>query len=134
MHSAKVKKLQAVILKLDRVKYYDKVNWYFLRLIANWFKFEGNKLIIACVSSANYVMFINGFPTKFFKSSRGRRQGYSLSPLLFLMNVEGISTLILKEKSQQKIQGIKVYSHHNIIHQLFVDDVLLFGSGFVQEW
>ena len=38
LHSIKLKKLDALILKMDLVKAYDNVNWNFLRLdfASNW--------------------------------------------------------------------------------------------------
>jgi len=43
--------------------------------------------------------------------------------------IEGFSRLILREKEEGRIQGIKVLSHHHITHSMFVDDVLIFGNG-----
>ena len=47
---------------------------------------------MGCVSSGNFVVLVNGEPIDFFRSTRGLRQGCSLSPLLFLFIVEKWST------------------------------------------
>jgi hypothetical protein len=55
---------------------------------------------MGCVSSANFVILVNGSPTEFFKSHRGIRHGLPLSPLLFLLVVEAFSRLVKKAISQ----------------------------------
>lgn len=72
-HSIKSKKLKAILFKLDLVKAYDCVDWFFLRLILIQIGLPWVvcKWIMACVSSVNFVVIINGSPTDFFKISRG---------------------------------------------------------------
>lgn len=135
-HSIKTKKLEALILKMDLIKAYDRVDWVYLRLIllqigipyrmVNW--------IMVCVNSANFSVLVNGSPTYFFSSSRGIRQGCPLSPLLFILVIEGLRRLIASTKMDGKIKGIKVATSIYITHLLFVDDVILFGSGTIEEW
>jgi len=45
---------------------------------------------MACVSNVHYDVVINGYPTYFFKARRGLRQGCSLSPLLFILAMDGL--------------------------------------------
>lgn len=89
---------------------------------------------MGCATSANSAVLINGEPTKFLKSSRGLRQGCPLSPLLFLLIVEGLSKLIQKAKEEVKIIGIKIAMVVRITRLLFVDYVLLFDKGTLEEW
>ena len=92
----------------------------------NWF--------ITCVTSANYVVLINGSPTSSFNSSRGLRQGCPLSPLLSLLIVEGLSLLINEAKILGKIHGVSFSSTLVITHLLFMDDVVLFCRRTLEEW
>ena len=69
----------------------------------------------------------------FFLSERGLRKGFPLSPLLFLLVVEGLSRAILDAKRRGQFEGIKIDTHLNITHLVFVDDILLFCSGSIQE-
>jgi len=69
---------------------------------------------MGCVSMTNFAVLINGAPTKFFKSSKGLRQGCPLSLLLFLLIVYGLNILINQEKIDRKIIGVKVSTSHNI--------------------
>ena len=82
-----------MVLKLDLVKAYDRVDWGFLRLILlqigldldlkNW--------SMTYLPSVNYVVLINGTPTNFFRGTNCVRQGFPLSPLLFLLIIEVFS-------------------------------------------
>ena len=136
LHTAKIEKRQLFILKLDLVKAFDRVNWTFLRLVllqigilvlgVNW--------IMSYAESSNFSIPINGSPTKFFPCSRGIRQGCPLSPLLFILTIESLSLLVNQAHLESHIQGIKVSSSLHLTHLLFVDDVLLFGVGTIEEW
>ena len=89
---------------------------------------------MGCVSSANFAVLVNGSPSSFFSASRGIRQGCPLSPLLFILVIEGLSLLIEDAKRNGKIKGIKISHLLSLSHLLFVDDVILFGLGSVEEW
>jgi hypothetical protein len=136
IHSIKVKNKKASVLKLDLVKAYDRVDWGFLRLVLLQvgLSLEATDWIIGCVTSKKFVVLINGKPTRFFKSSRCLRQGFPLSPLLFLLVIEGLSRIIQERVRDKKIEGVPVARGLNITHLMFVDDVILFGIGCIVEW
>ena len=90
---------------------------------------DGVNWIMGCISSLKKCIMINGTPTSFFAASRGIHQGFPLSPLLFLLVIEGIGLLIKDAQRKGKIKGIKVSSLIVVSHLLFVDDVVLFGIG-----
>ena len=89
---------------------------------------------MGCVESVNFVVLINGTPSKFFQVSRGIRQGCPLSPLLFILIIEGLSLLISNALDRGNISYIKVAPSRYLTHLLFVDDAILFGMGIVEEW
>ena len=89
---------------------------------------------MGCVESSNFVVLINGTPTTFFPCTRDIRQGCPLSPLLFILTIESLSLLVNQAHHDGLIQGIKVSSSLHLTHLLFVDDVLLFGVGTIEEW
>jgi hypothetical protein len=136
LHSIKSKKLQSIILKLDLKKAYDCTDWDFLRLILlqSGFGIPTTNWIMACVTSTNYVILINGEPTNFFNSNRGLRQGCPMSPLLFILMMEGLSLALNKEKDEGLITGIKVSRMINILHLLFVDDILIMSRATLSDW
>jgi len=125
-----------LVLKLDLIKAYDRVDWGFLRLVLLQvgLSLETTDWIMGCVTSTNFVVLVNGSPTRFFKSSRGLRQGCPLSPLLFLLVVEGLSRIIQEQVKEKNIEGVSVARGLKITHLMFVDDVILFGNGKITEW
>lgn len=73
LHSIKTENQQALVVKLDLVKAFDRVNWSFLRLVLLHIGVPSNFVIwiLGCVESTNFVVLINGTPSAFFPVSRG---------------------------------------------------------------
>lgn len=136
IHSIKVRKLSVVLLKMDLIKAYDRIDWVFLRLILLHVGLDAKLVtwIMARVSNFYFAILVNGAPTSFFQGQRGLRQGCPLSPLLFLIVIYGLSRLIGDAKDRCKIRGVRVSDSYFLLHILFVDDVLLFGGGHWKEW
>jgi hypothetical protein len=136
LHSIKMKKLKALILKLDLKKAYDCINWDFLRLtlLQTGFSLTTTNWIMSCVISASFAVLINGETSPFFQSGRGLRQGCPLSPLLFILVMEGLSLLLKKGQVEGKLSGVKVSRIVKILHLFFVDDVLIMTKASIQEW
>lgn len=57
-----------------------------------------------------------------------------MSPLLFLLIVEGLSKMLHKAKIDGGIESMKIGRILRITHLLFVDYVVLFGRGTLEEW
>jgi len=89
---------------------------------------------MSCVTSATFTVLINGEPSSFFYSCRGLRQGCPLSPLLFILAMEGLSLFLKKSQAEGKIIGIKVSRLVKILLLLFVDDVLIMKNDSPLEW
>jgi hypothetical protein len=136
IHSIKVKKLQALILKIDLKKAYDCISWDYIRLVLLQcgFGLPTTNWIMGCITSATYVVLINGEPTEFFNGGRGIRQGCPLSPLLFILIMEGLSLALKKRQEEGLVSGIKVTRLLRVLHLLFVDDILIMTNASVNEW
>jgi len=89
--------------------------------------------IMSCVDSTSFTILINGEATDFFKSSRGLRQGFPLSPLLFILVMEGLILLLKESQREGKLSGINVSRTIKILHILFVDDIIM-TNAIVEEW
>jgi hypothetical protein len=83
-------------------------------------------LMMACVTSVRYQVRFNSEDTNVFTPTRGLRQGDPLSPYLFLLCVEGLSSLLLYEEEVGGIDGVSVCRNApSVSHLLFADDSLI---------
>jgi hypothetical protein len=86
-----------------------------------------------CITLVSFAVLINGVASPFFISERGLHQGFPMSPLLFLLVVEGLSKAIENAVRLGDFQGIQVAPGMRITHLLFMDDILIFCSGRVGD-
>ena len=79
------------------------------------------------VRTASYLTLINGEAKGFITPSRGIKQGDPLSPYLFLLCAEGLSSLIRRAMENQQLRGVlSCNGGVKLSHLLFKDDNLLF--------
>lgn len=83
--------------------------------------------IMACVEKVNYAVIINGIPSPFFSASRDLRQGCPLSPFLFIPAMNTLSLHINKAIKDFICNLLKICRSISISHNLFVDDIMMFG-------
>lgn len=89
--------------------------------------------IMLCITSISLGILINGSISHSFQAEKGIRQGCPLSPLLFLIVMEGLSRLIASEKRVGRLKHIKITKQCSVSHLLFVDDILIFLDGGIQD-
>ena len=90
--------------------------------------------IMFCVSTVQYNVLCNGKEVGPIILSRGLRQGDPLSPYLFILCAEGLSSLIRVNEKAGLIHGVKVArSAPMVSHLFFTDDSFLFFRANLQE-
>lgn len=116
-------------LKLDMSKAYDRVEWGYFKaiLLAIGFSHKWVRLIMECVTTVTYAFKVNGKISDPIRPSRGLRQGDPLSPYLFVLCAQGLSSLICHWADRNFINGVKIArSSPAISHLFFADDSLIF--------
>ena len=69
-------------------------------------------LIMQCIQIASSSVLLNGAPAGFIKSTRGLHQGDPLSPYLFLICAEGLTSLLSQAKMTGSLYDFYI-SHSN---------------------
>ncbi|XP_016752759.1 uncharacterized protein [Gossypium hirsutum] len=118
-------------LKIDMSKAYDRVEWDFLQQMMAKMGFNGSwiQLIMRCINMVTYSVELDGKSGEIFMPGRGLRQGDPLSPFLFLIYSEGLSTLLKLASAEGLLRGIKASRRGPQITHLFADDFVLFGEA-----
>ena len=88
---------------------------------------------MGCITNAIFNILINGVASNLFHAGRGLRQGCPLPPMLFILIMEGLSSLMTCAKSDGSILGIKLNDFIQLTHLLFIDDVVIFLDGSCQD-
>ncbi|KAL0292908.1 UNVERIFIED_CONTAM: hypothetical protein Sangu_3248500 [Sesamum angustifolium] len=115
-------------LKVDLRKAYDTVEWDFLSAYYIYLDFRTSLLVgLRSVSLLLCSRFASMGTPRFFKGSRGLRQGDPMSPFLFVLIMEVLQLML-----QQLIDQNEGFSFHwrckeiGLFQLCFADDLLLF--------
>jgi hypothetical protein len=94
------------------------------------FKEDWVSLIMKCVERVKFSVRVNGHFSEIFTPTRGIRQGDPISPYLFLLCAEGLSSLFKFTCPQFLAKGVRVGIHAPwVSYLLFADDCLLFTQA-----
>ena len=110
MHQKRSKRNGLAALKLDISKVYDRVEWGFLKAIMLRMGFNETWVdrIMFCVSRVSYTVCHNSEPIGSVVPQRGLKQAHPLSPYLFILCAEGLSSLLQAKVDQGMIHGYSV--------------------------
>jgi hypothetical protein len=116
------------IVKFDMHKAYNRVEWVFIENMMRKLGFHERwiSLMMACVSLVSYQVGFDSEDTEMFTPTRVVCQGDLLSPYLFLLYAEGLSSLLLYEEEVGGIDGVRVRRNApSVSHLLIADDSLI---------
>jgi hypothetical protein len=137
MHSKMYGKSSFMAVKVDMSKAYDRVKWGFLEAVMGKLGFEQKwiNLIMMCVCTIHFSILINGVPTGKITPSRGIQQGDPISPYLFLLCAEALSSMLSYADQRGTLRGVPTSKQGpRLNHLFFADDSLLFCRADIGHW
>lgn len=123
-------------IKLDMSKAYNRVEGDYLEAMMRQLGFADQwiRLVMICVRSVSFQVLLNGVPQGLISPTRGIRQGDPLSPYLFLLCTEGLSSLLLKHRLNGSLTGVPIsHKGYQLSHLFFADNSLLFCGATAGE-
>ena len=120
-------KIPGMLLLIDFEKAFDSVSWTFMQNALLHFNFgpDIRQWIKTFYNDVSTCVTVNGHLSRWFHIKRGVRQGDPLSPYLFLICAEVMSTMI---RENDRIKGIKIRDYDVLLNQ-FADDTSLCLAG-----
>ncbi|GJZ74415.1 RNA-directed DNA polymerase, eukaryota [Tanacetum coccineum] len=125
----KRKNSKLMVFKVDFEKAFDSISWDFLIRVMHFMGFSDTWInwISGCLNSAATSVLVNGSPSREFSIQRGLRQGDPLSPLLFIIAMEGLHVAMEDAMAAGYYNGFSINTL-NLSHLFFADDALFIGE------
>lgn len=132
LKTSQAQKNCSMAVKIDMSKAYDRVEWGFVSQVLTHLGFHEKLVnwIMQCITSVSYMFLINdnvyGAVTPYW----GIRQCDPISPYIFILCGEVLSSLCRKAELEGSLRGIRVArGSPRVNHLLFVDDTMIFCNS-----
>lgn len=125
----------AILVKLDFDKSYDRVRWNFILSMLKWLGF-GPKLqahVRMLFQDANSQIIINNMMTDPFPLQRSIRQGCPLASYLYVITADALGYMLQGARKLKLISGVSIPQSSIVINSHYADDNLLFLQNSEQE-
>jgi len=124
MEQTKKDQTIGILLSLDFRKAFDTLEWPLMHYALEIFNFGPNlrRWVNVFYTDVESAILYNGFSTNWIKPSTGVRQGCPLSPFLFILTAELMSSKI---RQSENVKGITLCNNEIKVSQ-FADDTNLF--------
>lgn len=123
-------------LKIDISKAYDRLEWQFVESMLIKFGFNQTWIarVMTCIRTVTYSFLQQGTVFGEVKPERGIRQGDPISPYIYILCAEGLSSMIRRNEEVGLIHGCKIANvAPRVSHLLFADDCYLFFKATISE-
>ena len=123
-------------IKIDLEKAYHRLSWSFIRdtLQSLDFPEKWTKNIMHYIQTPRLAVVWNGKCLDWFSPSRGIRQGDSISPYIFVLCMERVSSIIQAAVDAAKWKPIKLSRNGPALtHLFFSDDLILLAKASVDQ-
>ena len=121
IYCTKKAKQHCILLALDFEKAFDSLEWNFIFCILEKFNFDKKfiKWIRLLYNDISSCTINNGTSSGYFSITRGVRQGYPMSPYLFILSLEALAQMV---RDESQIKGLE-FPIGVVSLLLYADDV-----------
>lgn len=118
-------------LKVDLRKAFDSIHWNFVFniMIALNFPEEFICWIQVCITSPWFSIIVNGGLEGYFKGEKGIRQGDPLSPYIFVLVMNVLSSMLDIAAANGIVRYHPKCKRISLTHLCFADNLLIFLKG-----
>ncbi|XP_074356044.1 uncharacterized protein LOC141695716 [Apium graveolens] len=123
-------------LKIDVSKAYEWLEWNFIEGMLQKYGFQEVWIqrIMVCIKTVSYSFIQKGTVFGEVRPQRGIRQGDPISPYLYILCAEGLSSIIKRNEEVGLLHGCSIARRAPVMsHLLFADDYYFFFKAVESE-
>lgn len=120
-----------IVIKVDIAKAFDTISWSFVLncLAGIGAPNDYIRWVEDCITTPSFTVGYNGRVHGYFKGKRGLRQGDPLSPYLFVIAMNCLSTMLNHGAEEGRFNYHEKCARTKLTHLCFAYDVLIFTDG-----